>query len=99
MTAAAVTALLIAAKVTIVGLGGAITYFAYRAFRRTRSTALRSFAIGFGIITFGGVLGGGLDYLGGIGLRRAVLIQSLLTAVGLAVLFRSLYQDGPIPNQ
>ena len=85
------TVAIIAAKAVVLVLGGLITYFAYRAFRRTRSSSLRSFAIGFGTITLGALLGGGFDQLAGLGLEAGVLVQSLLTAVGFAVLAYSLY--------
>ncbi|MFB6071744.1 MAG: hypothetical protein ABEJ88_02125 [Halobacterium sp.] len=89
----ALDAFLIIAKAVIVALGGAITVLAYRAFRRTGSRAMRSFTAGFGAVTFGAVLGGSLNQFLGVGLRKALLVQSAVTALGLAILFASLYVE------
>jgi hypothetical protein len=72
-----------------------ITLFAHRAARRTGSDALRLFAIGFGAITIGALLGGGINYAPGIGLRTAILLGNLFIAAGFAVLGYSLYVDSP----
>lgn len=82
---------IVAAKLVVLVLGGAITYLAYRAFRRTRAPPLKLFAIGFGVITVGGVLGGGIDQLTGFRLAVGVFVQSSLTALGFTVLAYSLY--------
>lgn len=82
---------IVAAKLVVLVLGGAITYLAYRAFRRTSAPALKLFAIGFGVITVGGIIGGGIDQLTGFGLAVGVFVQSSLTALGFAVLAYSLY--------
>jgi hypothetical protein len=89
----ALDAFLIIAKALIVALGSAITVLAYRAFRRTGSPAMRSFTAGFGAVTFGGVLGGSLNQFLDVSLRKALLVQSVVTALGLAILFASLYLE------
>lgn len=94
MSDSVVTALLIVANTLIVVLGTTITYLATRAVRRTGSSALQSLALGFGFLTLGGIIAGFLNQFMGVGLRRAFLLQSLLTALGLAVLTKSLYLDG-----
>lgn len=91
MNESVVTAVLIAAKVSVGLLGGAITWLAYRAARRTGSAALRLFAVGFGLITVGGFVPEGLIHLPGVEFRDALLVRSLLTLVGFGVLFRSLH--------
>lgn len=79
------------AKAVVLPLGVGITFFAYRAYRRTGAAAMRSFALGFAVVTLGSVLGGGLDQLAGLGLEVGLLVNSVLTAVGFAILARSLY--------
>lgn len=82
---------IIAAKTVVLVLGGLITHLAYRAARRTGSHALRWFAVGFGILTLGALVGGALDWLGGLPLGTAVLVESVLWAGGFAVLAHALY--------
>lgn len=79
------------AKAVVLPLGVGITFFAYRAYRRTGAAAMRSFALGFAVLTLGSVLGGGLDQLVGVGLDVGLLVNSLFTAVGFVILARSLY--------
>jgi hypothetical protein len=82
---------IVVAKVVVLVLGGVITHLAYRAFRRTGANALKLFAIGFGVITVGALIGGGIDQLAGFGLEVGVFVQSTLTAIGFVVLAWSLY--------
>lgn len=84
---------IVVAKAGILVLGGLITFFSYRAYRRTGAPALRFLAIGFGVVTFGSLLGGILDQLLHIQLATSVLIDSILTLVGFAVIFYSLYAE------
>lgn len=79
------------AKAVVLPLGVGITFFAYRAYRRTGAAAMRSFALGFAVLTLGSVLGGGLDRLAGVGVDVGLLVNSVLTAVGFVILARSLY--------
>jgi uncharacterized membrane protein len=79
------------AKAIVLPLGAGISFFAYRAYRRTGAIAMRSFALGFAVVTVGSALGGGLDQLAGVGLEVGLLVDSLLTAVGFVILARSLY--------
>ncbi|WP_408960009.1 hypothetical protein [Natrinema sp. 74] len=72
--------------------GGAVALLAYRAFRRTGSTALRAVAIGFGVIVAGSVLGGGF-HLVWDAVALGVVLQSAVTALGFAILLYSLYAE------
>jgi len=85
--------IVIALKTVTLILGGAVTYFATKAWLRTSSPALRSLAIGFGIVTLGALLAGGVDVFLDVGRDFAVLTESALTAIGFAVIVYSLYAD------
>jgi hypothetical protein len=88
-----VSVLFAAAQTATLIFGGAITALALRAYRRTGSPALRALAVGIGLLTVGALLGGTLHQVAGVGLRTSVLVQSVATAVGFAVLTYSLYTD------
>jgi hypothetical protein len=83
----------VALKTVTLLLGGAVTYFALKAWKRTGSPALRSLTIGFGFVTLGSLLAGVADQLLNVGRTSAVLTESALTAVGFAVIVYSLYVD------
>jgi hypothetical protein len=80
-------------------LGGLITYFAYKAYRRTGSDPLRALALGFGLVTAGALMAGVLDQVlagpvGPVAPRdAALLVESLLTTAGFGVILYSLYAD------
>lgn len=82
---------IIATKTVILLLGSGVTYIAYQAYRTTESESLRILAIGFGIITLGALLAGFAHQIVDVSLEAGVLINSLLVAVGLAVILYSLY--------
>jgi hypothetical protein len=85
-------------KALVLPLGVGMAYLAYRAYRRTGATSLRSLALGLAVITAGALLGGGLDRVIGIDIELGVLVNSILTAVGFAILARSLYvPDSNLP--
>lgn len=86
------TLLVVLKSMTLV-LGGAVTYFALKAWLRTGSTALRELAIGFGFVTLGSLLAGVADQLLSFGQTSAVLTESALTVIGFAVIVYSLYVD------
>ncbi|AAG20502.1 MULTISPECIES: hypothetical protein [Halobacterium] len=83
----------VALKTLTLALGGAVTYFAAKAWRRTSSPALRSLTIGFGFVTLGSLLAGGIDVLLNLQSNFAVLTESALTAIGFAVIVYSLYAE------
>jgi uncharacterized membrane protein len=84
------------AVAVVLVLGGVVTAAAYRAFRRTGSRALRSLAIGIGVITVAAAAGATLHHVLAVDLALALLVQTMLTAVGFAALIASLYLDPPV---
>ncbi|WP_410765235.1 hypothetical protein [Haloferax sp. DFSO60] len=88
-----VATLIIIVKTGILILGGLITYFSLKAYRRTGSSALRALALGFGIVTFGALLAGAFDMLLSIDFATGVLVDAVLTFVGFAVITYSLYVE------
>ncbi|MBX0296921.1 DUF7521 family protein [Haloarcula nitratireducens] len=84
---------IIVVKTVILLLGGGITYIAYKAYRRTGAPSLRVLGVGFGIITLGALLAGIANQVLSVSLEMGVLINSLLVAVGFAVVMYSLYLE------
>ncbi|WP_254528720.1 DUF7521 family protein [Natrinema gelatinilyticum] len=90
--AAMPTALALAVVKTLVLIvGGVITFFAYKAYRRTRQQALGYLAFGFGLVTLGFVLAGMLYELLSVPLATGILLESLLVLAGFVVIAYSLY--------
>ncbi|SEH47432.1 hypothetical protein SAMN05192561_102280 [Halopenitus malekzadehii] len=83
--------LIIAAKTAILLLGGSITYYAGRAYRRTGDPSLRALSIGFGVVTVGAMLGGISHQVLNLDLAIGIAINSVLTAFGFGVIVYSLY--------
>ena len=92
-TSASIATGIIVMKTGILVLGGLITYFSLKAYRNTRSRALRALATGFGIITLGALLGGTFDFIFGVSLATGLLIDAVMTFVGFAVITYSLYAE------
>ncbi len=86
-----VTTALAIVKTLILILGTIITYYAFKAYRRTQSTALGALALGFGAITLGSFLAGVATDILGVPLALGILIESLLVLVGFAIIAYSLY--------
>jgi len=87
---------IVVSKTLILIMGGLITHFSYKAYRRTGAPQHRLLAVGFGIVTLGAIAGGALDivvgtYYGEDLLYTSVFVSSSLTAVGLGVILYSLY--------
>ncbi|ELY54475.1 DUF7521 family protein [Natronolimnohabitans innermongolicus] len=78
-------------KTLVLVVGSAITYFAFKAYRRTRQRALGLLALGFGLVTLGLVLAGLLYELLDVGLAFGILLESLLVLAGFLVIAYSLY--------
>ena len=78
-------------KTLVLVVGGVITYFAFKAYRRTQQRALGLLAGGFGLVTLGmGVAGMSYELLG-VELAVGVLLESLLVLVGFSIIAYSLY--------
>ncbi|WP_135824682.1 DUF7521 family protein [Halorussus ruber] len=83
----------VALKTITLVLGGLITYFAFKAYRRTGAQALRALALGFGTVTLGSLLAGVVDRLLDTAGTSALVVESALTAVGFAIILYSLYAE------
>jgi hypothetical protein len=83
----------VALKTVTLVLGGLITYFAFKAYRRTGAKPLRALALGFGAVTLGSLLAGGVDRLLAIDATYALAVESSLTAIGFAIILYSLYAE------
>ena len=88
-----VTTLVVALKTVTLLLGGLVTFFSLRAYRRTGSPALRALTIGFAVVTLGAFLAGIADQIVGAEQTFVLVIESALTAVGFGVITYSLYVD------
>ncbi|SIR93493.1 DUF7521 family protein [Natronorubrum thiooxidans] len=91
------TLLIAVANTATLLTGGAVALLAYRAFRRTGSTALRAVAAGFGFIVIGS-LGGAIAHLFEGSVALGVTIQSAFTAGGFTILLYSLYVETTAPT-
>ncbi|PCR92297.1 DUF7521 family protein [Natrinema ejinorense] len=78
-------------KTLVLVVGGFITYFAFKAYRRTRQRSLGYLAAGFGLVTLGLVLAGMLYELLDVLLITGILLESLLVLAGFLVIAYSLY--------
>ena len=78
-------------KTLVLVVGGLITYFAFKAYRRTRQRPLGFLAAGFGLVTLGLVLAGMLYELLSVRLAMGILLESLLVLAGFLVIAYSLY--------
>jgi hypothetical protein len=87
------TAIVVIKTLTLI-LGGAITYLAYKAYRRTGAPSLRYLSVGFGIVTLGTLLAGIIDQVLQMELQIGLLTESVLITAGFAVILYSLYATG-----
>ncbi|SDZ83382.1 hypothetical protein SAMN04488065_0653 [Haloplanus vescus] len=87
------TTVVVALKTLTLALGGSITFYAFKASRRTGSDSLRALALGFGTITLGALLAGIVDQLLPLDHHLALVVESLCTTLGFAVILVSLYVD------
>jgi len=84
------TAILLAVRLFVLGLGILITYYSFEAYRRTGTDYLRNAALGFGIITLGVFIEGVLFEFGGLDLAVVHIIESVAIGLGFLVLLLSL---------
>ena len=83
--------LVVFAKTATLVFGGIITFYTFRAFRRTGSPALRSLTVGLGLLTLGALLSGGVHTLLGGSTTLGIGVHSTLMAAGFASMTYSLY--------
>lgn len=84
-------AIVTVAEMIILGCTGILTYLAYRAYRRTGSSSLRTLTLGFGLVAAGTLAGGLLHQFGFIDFDVCIGIESSLSAVGFLVVLYALY--------
>lgn len=87
------SSIVVAVKTITLALGGTITYFSLKAYRRSGSPALRALTIGFLLVTTGAAIGGALHQLTLLSLRDGILVESLFVMFGFMVLTYSLYAE------
>ncbi|RBI59781.1 hypothetical protein DMJ13_21975 [halophilic archaeon] len=84
---------IIVVKTVILLLGSSITYIAFKAYQRTGTPSLRVLGIGFGVVTFGVLLAGIAHQILLVSFQVGILINSVLVAIGLAIVMYSLYLE------
>ena len=77
-------------KTLIFITGGIITYFAFKAYRRTRSPPLGYLAAGFAMITIGAALGGVLYEVIDQPLAIGIIVEGLFFLAGFVLIAYSL---------
>ena len=77
-------------KTLVLLAGGLVTYYSYKAYRRTEQRSLGFLAAGFGVITVGVALAGLLSDVIGLGIGLAILVESVFVFVGLLLIAYSL---------
>ncbi|MFC6726025.1 hypothetical protein ACFQE1_16975 [Halobium palmae] len=96
---AGITTAIVIVKTGVLVFGGLITYLSLKAYRRTGASALRSLAVGFGIITVGSLVSGVVDQFIPLffGMHAAlgltVLLDGTFTLLGFLVITYSLYAE------
>jgi len=87
------TTAVVGLKTLTLVLGGSITFYAVQAYRTTGSRALRALALGFGTVTVGALVAGIVGQLLPVDPTLALVVESLFTTVGFAVVLASLYVE------
>ncbi|MFC6731085.1 MULTISPECIES: hypothetical protein [unclassified Haladaptatus] len=83
----------VALKTITLVLGSLITYFAYRAYRRTNAPPLGVLALGFAIVTVGALAAGAAHQAFGLDSGIVLSIESTLTTAGFGIILYSLYAE------
>lgn len=81
--------LLAAIRIVVFFVGVAVTYVAFKAYRRQGTRYLRDAALAFGIITLGVLVEGFLFQVVKLDLTTAHIIESVAIGIGFLVLLRS----------
>jgi len=84
---------LVAVKTATLLLGSLITFLSFKAYRRTGSRPLRALAVGFGLVTVGALLAGVGHQFTSFSLTHSIVLETVLTFAGFAVIVYSLYVD------
>lgn len=87
---AVITALAVV-KTVLFLVGGVVTYFSFKAYRRTGRRALGALALGFALVTAGILSAGFLFEFLGRSLALGILVESLVVLAGFTVIAYSLY--------
>lgn len=82
--------LLAAVKTLVLLLGGIITYYSLKAYRRTEDRSLGLLTAGFGVVTLGAALGGLANELLSVELATGVVIEGMFVVVGFSLIAYSL---------
>lgn len=82
---------IIAFKTLTLALGATITYYTYRAYKRTESRPLALLSLGFAVVTIGTLSAGAANEAFGLGIRNVLVIESVTTTLGFAIILYSLY--------
>lgn len=77
-------------KAVIGILGAVITYFSFKAYRRTKDNSLGFLTLGFGFVTTGAVLGGTLFEILEVSLAVGILVEGIFVCIGFAFVALSL---------
>ena len=77
-------------KTLIFLVGSVITFFAFKAYRRTDSRALGLLTVGFGTVTVGAMLGGLTYEFLGVSLAFGVVVEGVFVFVGFCLIALSL---------
>lgn len=85
-----ITMVLMIVKTLILIVGSVITYFAWKAYRRTGKTALRDLTIGFGLVVVGSFLGGATFHLLETPLAVGVVVEGVIVLLGFGFIAYSL---------
>lgn len=86
------TAILAAVRILVMVLGLAIAIVSYQAYRRTGAPYLRDVSIGFTVVALGVFSEGVLFELFGWELVTVHIIESILVALGFAIILYSFYR-------
>lgn len=86
-----IPAVILVFKILTLFLGGSIAFFAFKAYKRTKSSSLWALSIGFGVVTIGAILAGAVDQIFNLERSIALVIESAFTASGFAIILYSLY--------
>lgn len=71
-------------------LGAIITYFALKAYLRTRDRSLGLLAGGFGVVTVGAVLGGMMYEFLDVSLAIGILVEGIFVLIGFTLVALSI---------